>query len=99
MLRPAMLLWKQAWFVELDTPRHRFAVHRTRIVQSSLAPIEDGLAFRSDGPAARAAFAGFLLPLLVTLLSAAWLLLRPLQAGLFTAFMVGLLIAGFVRRR
>ena len=99
LLRPATLLWKRAWLVELDTPGKRFAVRKTRIAQSALAPVEHADAVRGDRRAARSSSARFLFSALVPLLSAAWLLLNPLLAGLCTAFIVGLLVVGFVRRR
>ena len=99
VLRPATLLWKRAWLVELDTPEKRFAVRRTRVAQSALAPIEHADAVRADSGAARASTARFLFSALVPLLSAAWLLLHPLLAGLCTAFIMGLLVVAYVRRR
>ena len=72
---------------------------RTRIAQSALVPIEDAGAIRAVSGAARAAGARFLFSVCGRLLSAAWLPLHPLLAGLCTAFILGLLVVGFIRRR
>ena len=98
LVRPAMLLWKRAWLVELDTAPKRFVVRRTRIVESALAPIETAHAVRSDRGAARSASARFFVAFL-PLVPVAWMVLHPLIALAITVVAIGLLFEGFVRRR
>ena len=98
LIRPARLLWKRAWLVELDTAPRRLTVRKTRIVESALAPVEAADAVRADRRAARSASARFLFAVLVPLVAATWVLLHPLVAGAFTILVLALLFLGFGRR-
>ncbi len=98
LIRPARLLWKRAWLVELDTAPRRFTVRKTRIVRSALAPVDAADALLGNRRAARSAFARSLFAILAPLVPMAWILLHPLVALMFSGFVLGLLVVGFVRR-
>ncbi|MCA1701895.1 MAG: hypothetical protein LC808_00935 [Actinobacteria bacterium] len=100
LIRPARLVLRRAWLVELDTAPRRFAVRRTRIVESALALSVEALdAVRGDRRAARLASAQFFFAVLVPLVGAAWFLAHPLVALAFTVLILRLLVAGFAIRR